>query len=134
MDDKGRVALLPQWRKFLPDRVFMTVGLNNSLWGFTPDGWDRLTAELDEKALPDDDTINMSITLVGNAFEAEIDKQGRVMIPQQIREELHLEEEVVVAGVTGHFEIRNRADWEQVRAAARAAVDAKRRASGTGRV
>jgi MraZ protein len=129
MDEKGRVPLLPQWRKLLGDRVYMTVGLNNSIWGFTQEGWDRLTADLDAKALPDDDTIDLSYALVSDAFEAEIDKQGRIMIPQQVREELKLGEEVMAVGVVGHFEIRDRAGWEQVRSSARAATNAKRQAA-----
>jgi MraZ protein len=126
MDDKGRVALLPQWRKLLPNSVFLTIGLNNSIWGFSPEGWERLTEKLDENPLPSDSNIKMAMALASDAFETEIDKQGRVMVPQQWRDQLKLGEEIVVAGLIGHFEIRDRAGWEEVRASARADVNAMR--------
>ena len=112
IDDKNRLTLPAKFRQAFADGVVVTRGLDGCLYAFRRPDWDRLV----ESRLATLDPLSPAGRRIQRHFfsgasEAELDKQGRVMIPAQLIEHAKLGREVVVAGVHDHLEIWDRAAW-----------------------
>ena len=112
LDEKNRLTLPAKFRQDFKDGVVVTRGLDGCLYAYTRADWQRLV----EERLRSLDTLNREARLVqrfffSGAVEAELDKQGRVMVPGALSESAGLQREVVVAGVYDHLEIWDRAAW-----------------------
>src|SRR5205823_765146 len=106
LDDKNRLTLPAKFREAFSDGVVVTRGLDGCLYAFRRPDWDRLVdsrlASLDPLS-PEGRRLQRHF--FSGASEAELDKQGRVMIPAQLIEHAKLGKEVVVAGVNDRLEI-----------------------------
>ena len=93
LDAKGRVFIPAKWRETIGDTLVVTLGLLESgsgscLSGMSVEEWERFSQKL--SALPVTDTKGQSIRrkLYSMAAACEIDKQGRILIPAQLREKM----------------------------------------------
>ena len=112
LDEKNRLTLPARFRQEFKDGVVVTRGMDGCLYAYTRGDWERLV----EERLRSLDTLNREARLMqrfffSGAVEAELDKQGRVMMPSALTESAGLQREVVVAGVYDHLEIWDRAAW-----------------------
>jgi MraZ protein len=112
IDEKNRLTLPAKFRQEFVDGVVVTRGIDGCLNAYTRGDWQRLV----EDRLRSLDTLNREVRLVqrfffSGAVEAELDKQGRVMVPSALMESANLQREVVVAGVYDHLEIWDRTAW-----------------------
>ena len=112
LDDKNRLTLPAKFRQSFAEGVVITRGLDGCLYAFRRSDWDRLV----ESRLATMDPLSKEGRRIQRFFfsgasEADLDKQGRVMIPAQLLEHAKLGREVVVAGVHDHLEIWDRAAW-----------------------
>jgi MraZ protein len=112
LDEKNRLTLPAKFRQEFKDGVVVTRGMDGCLYAYTRGDWERLV----EERLRSLDTLNREARLMqrfffSGAVEAELDKQGRVMMPSALTESAGLQREVVVAGVYDHLEIWDRAAW-----------------------
>jgi MraZ protein len=114
IDDKNRLTLPAKFRKAFVDGVVITRGLDGCLFAYRRPDWDRLV----ESRLAALDTLSpegrrLNRFFFSGATEAELDKQGRVMLPTQLLEHAKLGREVVIAGVNERLEIWDRAAWRK---------------------
>jgi MraZ protein len=114
IDDKNRLTLPAKYREAFKDGVVVTRGLDGCLFAYRRPDWDRL---VESRLAPLDplspETRRLQRFFYAGASEAELDKQGRVMIPAQLIEHAKLGREVVVAGVNDRLEIWDRAAWRE---------------------
>jgi transcriptional regulator MraZ len=114
IDDKNRLTLPAKYREAFKDGVIVTRGLDGCLFAYRRPDWDRL---VESRLAPLDplspETRRLQRFFYAGASEAELDKQGRVMIPAQLIEHAKLGREVVVAGVNDRLEIWDRAAWRK---------------------
>ena len=112
LDDKNRLILPARFRQSFAAGIVVARGMDGCLVVYTRDGWERFVeqrlAGLDQLSR---EARQMSRFVFAGASEAELDKQGRVMVPQPLVEHAKLDREVVVAGVRDHLEIWDRAAW-----------------------
>lgn len=108
MDPKGRISLPAKYRKVFEDGVFVTLGLDGCLWAFPRDEWERRSAEAREPALSDAESRAYGRLFFGQAQEASLDTQGRLVVPRQLREKAGLRRDVTVVGVSERLEIWDR--------------------------
>ena len=112
LDDKNRLILPARFRQSFAAGIVVARGMDGCLVVYTRDGWERFVeqrlAGLDQLSR---EARQMSRFIFAGATEAELDKQGRVMVPQPLVEHAKLKREVVVAGVRDHLEIWDRAAW-----------------------
>ena len=118
IDDKNRLTLPAKFRQAFADGIVLTRGLDGCLYAFRRPDWDRLV----ESRLATLDPLSpegrrLQRHFFSGAAEADLDKQGRVMIPRELIEHAHLGREVVVAGVNDRLEIWDRAAWRNELAA-----------------
>ena len=113
MDTKGRIFLPARFRELLGEKFVITRGMDNCLFVYTQEEWCALEAKL--KALPftKADARAFVRFFFSGAAECEADKQGRVLIPGNLREHASLEREAVVIGVSSRVEIWSRKNWSK---------------------
>lgn len=111
IDPKGRLIVPSKFRDGLGEKFIVTKGLDNCLFAYSPAEWTNLENKL--KALPftDKDVRTFIRFFFAGASECEVDKQGRILIQQQLREYAGLEKDVSIIGVSTRVEIWDRARW-----------------------
>lgn len=122
IDEKGRLIVPAKFREDLGLRFVVTRGLDRCLFVYPSAEWERLVEEK-LQALPLGKTEARAFvrTFMSGATECELDKQGRIMLPANLRTYAGLEKDVVVIGVSARVEIWAKGEWEKYRAAAEAA-------------
>jgi MraZ protein len=114
LDDKNRLTLPSKFRSAFGDGVVVARGLDGCLSVYPVGEWARMTAryaELDELS---EDARRVQRHFFGGATQSELDKQGRVVLPQHLIEHAGLERELTVLGMNNHLEIWNRATWRRL--------------------
>jgi MraZ protein len=111
LDDKNRLTLPAKFREAFGGGVVVTRGMDGCLYAYTREDFGRLVERM--RTL---DPLSREARVINRHFfsgatDAELDKQGRVMIPAALLASGGLQREVVVAGVYDHVEIWNRAAW-----------------------
>jgi MraZ protein len=111
IDSKGRLAIPAKFREGLGETFIATRGLDNCLFVYPKEEWLQLESKL--KALPFTQANARAFVrfLFSGATELSIDKQGRVVIPNHLREYAKLEKETVVIGVSNRVEIWAHETW-----------------------
>lgn len=120
VDEKGRLMIPPKMREQLGavTNLMLTKSPDNSLWLFTKEDFDALNAEVNYGPLSmfNKNSRVIDMTVIAPAREAELDKAGRLMIPQVLREYAGIEgkTECVILGSRNHIEILSVAAHEQL--------------------
>jgi len=114
IDDKNRLTLPAKFREAFKDGVVVSRGFDGCLYAYRREDWGRLVqsrlASMDPLR-PEGRRIQRFF--FSGASEAELDKQGRVMIPAPLLEHAQLKRDVVVAGMRDHLEIWDRDAWNR---------------------
>jgi|SRR5690242_19777920 MraZ protein len=105
LDAKGRVILPAKWRDQLEGGAVMARALDGCLAVYTPEEFERVVAKVTAARERGATERKAAMSFFSGATDVTPDKQGRVAIPQPLREYAHLDREVVVAGGYDHIEI-----------------------------
>lgn len=115
VDEKGRLAVPARFRVQLADGAFVSRWIDGCLAIFPKDDWDALAAKVAGLPITDPGSRAFQRFLFGGAIEAELDRQGRVLVPAFLREWAELVGEAVIVGSRDHAEIWAPGRWEGVR-------------------
>ncbi|MEW8959837.1 division/cell wall cluster transcriptional repressor MraZ [Neomoorella humiferrea] len=113
IDDKGRLIIPARFREGLGDKFVITKGLDNCLFVYPMSGWAEMEQKLRSLPFTRSDARAFVRFFFSGATECELDRQGRILLPANLREYARLEREVVIVGVASRVEIWSRALWEQ---------------------
>ena len=113
IDTKGRIAMPAKLREGLGVRFIITKGLDGCLFIYSLDEWQRVEQKLASLPMSRKTARDFTRFLFGGACEAECDKQGRVLLPANLRRYAALEREAVIVGVGSRAEIWDAAKWQQ---------------------
>ena len=105
VDDKGRLAVPARFRAQLEDGAVVSRWIDGCLAIHTRTGWDALAARVAGLPITDAAARLFQRQIFGGALEAELDRQGRVLLPAYLREEAGLRDEALVVGARDHAEI-----------------------------
>ena len=113
IDDKNRLTLPAKFRERLADGVVLTQGFEGRcLYAFSRSDWHTVIEQrVGSLDLLSTEGRSMRRFFFAGASEAELDKQGRILVPATLAERVTLGHDVVVAGVYDHLEIWDRAAW-----------------------
>ena len=119
LDDKGRVTFPAKLRSAINQNVLMiTKGSGRCLWLFTANEWEIFQAKLMANAsMLNDRNLMVVRRLIAPAQEVEFDKNGRLSIPQSLRDVAGLTKECTVLGMAKYVEIWNSANYKDYLAA-----------------
>jgi MraZ protein len=117
VDDKGRIAVPARFRAQLMTGAYVSRWMESCLAIHTEAGWNDLADRM--AALPITDTNGrlFSRFVFSGAAPAELDRQGRVLIPAFLRDSIGLAAEAVVVGTRDHVEIWAPGQWDDYRRA-----------------
>ena len=110
IDAKGRLNFPAKLREDLGERFIVTKGLDDCLFVYSLGEWSVLEEKI--KGLPMAKARAIQRYLFSGACEVEPDKQGRILIPGNLREFAGLEKDIMVIGASNRAEIWNKSRWE----------------------
>ncbi len=111
VDVKGRLAIPAKFRTELKKAV-VTKGLDNCLVLYPKKEWDKMAEKF--SSLPITKSNNRAFTrfMLASAMEVEFDKQGRIILPEYLREFAGINKNAIVAGLYTHLEIWDEDKWK----------------------
>jgi MraZ protein len=114
IDDKHRLTLPAKFREAFADGAILTRGLDGCVFAYRREDWAR-SVESRLAALDPLSEAGRHIRryFFGGAAEADLDRQGRVILPAHLVAHAKLGREVVVIGIHDHLEIWDRAAWRR---------------------
>lgn len=113
LDSKGRLIMPAKLRADMGERFIVTKGLDGCLFAFSQKEWENFETKLKALPLSDKNARNFVRFFLSGATECELDKQGRFLIPNNLRIAANLEKESIIIGVGTRLEIWNKATWEK---------------------
>ena len=113
VDGKGRIAVPARFRGQLADGAVVARWLDSCLAIFPMTAWSELAARVGSLPMTDPNARLLQRQLFSGAMETELDGQGRVLVPQGLREFAGLEGEALVLGSRDHAEIWAPARWTE---------------------
>ena len=123
LDSKNRVIMPARFREKLGDNFVMTKGLDNCLFIYTLDEWDKVEEKLENLPLSNKDGRAFVRFFFSGASEGETDKQGRALIPSTLKEYAKIEKDVVIIGVSTRIEIWSVEEWNRFSSEAEMSID-----------
>jgi MraZ protein len=114
LDEKGRVSFPARFRNLIAGTtLIITKGVDCCLWVIPPEPWREFARKLMESASPLQKNGRMlQRRLIAPAQEVEIDKAGRIAIPQALREFAGLNKDCVILGIEKRIEIWDAAEYQ----------------------
>lgn len=113
IDAKGRLIVPAKFREILGDNFIVTKGLDGCLFVYPNDEWTRFEEKLKGLPLTNKNARQFTRFFLAGAAACEVDKQGRILLPQVLREFASLEKDVVLVGVASRIEIWSRERWDE---------------------
>ncbi|KAB8138644.1 division/cell wall cluster transcriptional repressor MraZ [Gracilibacillus oryzae] len=111
IDDKGRIIVPSKFRENLGSQFVLTRGLDQCLFAYPMDEWHLLEEKLKKLPLTKKDARAFTRFFFSGAVECELDKQGRINIPQTLRKYELIEKECSVIGVSNRVEFWSADKW-----------------------
>ena len=111
IDTKGRLIMPSKLKEDIGEKFVVTKGLDGCLFIYSQTEWKTFEDKLRAFPLTNKDARALVRFFLAGAMECEIDKQGRFLIPGNLREFAGLEKEVVVIGVLDKIEIWSKDKW-----------------------
>lgn len=117
IDDKGRMAIPVKFRADLSKGAVVTRGLDRCLFVYTVDAWKVLAEKLMNLPLSQSKSRAFARLMLAGAMDVELDKQGRIILPEYLRDYAGVKKGVVVAGLYDRLEIWDQSAWQTYTAA-----------------
>ena len=113
IDEKGRLIVPAKLRDQLGKEFIATKGLDKCLYLYPMSEWKRVEDQLREKIMTDPQSRKIVRFFLAGAVSCELDKQGRVLIPAQLREYAGIDKDVILAGMLSRLEIWDEKNWDE---------------------
>lgn len=111
MDVKGRMSFPKKLGEVIGEKFVITNGLSGCLFAYSQENFEKLAEKL--QALPLSKGLQVQRFFLSGSSDVESDKQGRILVPQHLRDFAKLEKEIVVVGVSDRAEIWDKSKWEE---------------------
>jgi MraZ protein len=116
IDEKGRMTIPARFREALEAGAYITQGFDQNLIILTSPDFDKLTQIVSRMSLTDPAARQLRRLFFANADQLEVDRSGRILIPQFLRQVAHLENNVLVVGAGEYLEVWSAELWEKQQA------------------
>ena len=123
LDEKGRLAIPVKFRRDLSKGAVVTRGLDNCLFLFAAKEWEALAQKLIALPLAQGNSRAFVRLMLAGAMDVVTDNQGRILIPDYLRQYAHLKKQAVVAGLYNRIEIWDKEHWTSYKQKTESASD-----------
>lgn len=117
IDRKGRLIIPSKFREVFKEnyveRFFVTRGLDTCLFVFTEDEWKKQEARFKSISFTSSESRNFNRLYFSGACEVACDRQGRILVPDYLKEYAQIKRDVVIVGVSNRMEIWAKESWVQ---------------------
>lgn len=113
LDDKGRLAIPAKFRAILKKGAVVTKGLDNCLFLYAPEQFKGMAAKFAALPIGQAKARAFSRHMLAGAMDLEFDNQGRITLPEYLRQFASLKKKIVVAGLYNHLEIWDEDAWNK---------------------
>ncbi len=112
IDPKGRLSIPSKYREILGDEFVVSKGMDGCLYVYANDDWKVFEGKLASLPLMSEEARQFARFFLSGAQPVTVDKQGRILMPQDLRDFAGLEKDVVLAGMGGRIEIWSLERWQ----------------------
>ena len=116
MTDKGRISVPSKFRDLIrskySEEILIITNFNKCLAAYPLKEWNAIENKVAELPQFKQEVISFLRYLMGGAVECSIDSQGRILVPQSLRNYAQLDKEVVLIGMLNRFEVWSKEIWE----------------------
>ncbi len=116
VDEKGRLSIPVKFRPKLSRGAVVTRGLDSALFLYTAKEWENLAQKLATLPISRANTRAFSRLMLAGAMDVEMDKQGRIILPDYLRAFAGIKKKVVVAGLYNRLEVWEEDRWQKYKA------------------
>ncbi len=113
LDDKGRLTIPAAFRDALAGGAFISQGFDRNLMVMTSDYFQQVYGRINAMSITDPAARLLRRLILSSAYQVEVDKAGRILVPQNLRQFLGMNGEAMVIGQGEYFEIFTPAEWSQ---------------------
>lgn len=113
IDEKGRMIIPSSYRELLDGSAFVTRGFDQNLLVLPPDKFNQLASSISDASMTGSDGRDFRRWIFSSASRVEVDRAGRILIPQFLRAYADLDNDAVVVGNGSYFEIWSPELWHQ---------------------
>lgn len=114
VDAKGRLIVPAKFREQLGDEFVVSKGMDGCLFVYANDDWNAFEQKLTSLPLINKEARQFARFFLAGAALVEVDKQGRILLPANLRDFAKLEKDVVLVGVGSRIEIWSKENWENI--------------------
>jgi MraZ protein len=119
IDEKNRISLPAKFRKEMGKKIIITPGLDKCLFIFNMRAWQKVVQKLsdsgNELSFLKADQRSFNRIMFGQATDVEVDKIGRILLPEILKSKIKVKDKAVVAGIEDRVEIWNERDWQAMK-------------------
>jgi len=112
LDAKGRLIVPAKFRDKLGDEFVVTKGMDGCLFVFAMSEWGEFEEKLHTLPMIDKEARQFTRFFLAGAANLEVDKSGRILIPQVLRDFADITKDAVLIGVGSRVEIWSKERWE----------------------
>jgi len=113
LDEKGRLAVPIKFRNDLKKGAVVTKGLDGCLFLYPLSEWKVLADKLSKLPISQANTRAFARLMLAGAMDVQVDKQGRIIIPDYLRKYAGMKKKIIVNGLYNHLEIWDENNWEK---------------------
>jgi len=115
LDEKGRLSVPKKFREVLQTGAVVTRGLDNCLFVYSMEEWQKLAEKLSALPFSQAKTRAFARLMLAGAMDVTLDKQGRIILPEYLRKYAGLNKNITVAGLYNRLELWDADKWESYR-------------------
>ncbi|MFA0887514.1 MAG: division/cell wall cluster transcriptional repressor MraZ [Synergistales bacterium] len=116
LDSKGRLVIPARFREELGNSVVASFGIDRCVSIYSQKSWEGVLERLHGLPYSKGKTRDLVRVLLASAHEIPIDPAGRILLPQSLRDQAEIDQEVSINGVLDHIEVWNSEKWDSYRA------------------
>ena len=113
IDVKKRLALPAKFRGELGDKVIITKGVESCLVVYTEKEWEIMSGKLGNLPISQSEARSFARIMLAGAMEVALDKLGRILVPDYLKEYAGLKKNVVICGLSTRLEIWDAEKWDE---------------------
>ncbi len=113
LDVKGRLTIPSRYRALLEDGAYITQGFDHNLMVWTKPAFEQISHRVSQGSITDPTSRLLRRFIYSSGDAMEMDRAGRILIPEFLRQVAQLDSEVLVVGVGDYFEIWSPSLWAE---------------------